>query len=167
MVYCFVEPPIMRRFDTPGIAESSCRSTVSAYVLRSDWLTASFSAESHTHMISHKSALSGAIEVCTESGRLAFWSRSNTCCRLTRFFVSHPNSTLMTESPCAELDLTASTQGMFENILSSGEVTIFSTSSVPSPSASAKMVTRGLLRSGRTSIGSCPTLYMPNRIRKR
>ena len=63
------------------------------------------------------------------------------------------NSILITAIPRAELLRIIITPATFENARSSGHATIDSTSSDPSHGASAKTVTRGLVKFGRTSTG--------------
>jgi hypothetical protein len=63
--------------------------------------------------------------------------------------------------PIAELLRTTSTPGAPFNAVSTGKATCVSISSGAMPFASRNIVTRGLLRSGRTSMGKLIAVYVP------
>ena len=75
--------------------------------------------------------------------------------------VPQANSTLITDKPTPEELRTACTPVAPLSTDSSGKVTSVSTSSGARPGASVSTVTRGRLRSGKTSIGSCQSVIPP------
>ena len=76
--------------------------------------------------------------------------------------VPQSNSTKMRERPTSVVDWMRVTPWMPLTARSSGMVTWFSTSSGAFPGASVMMVTRGLVRSGRTSTGSWVSWKAPH-----
>ena len=75
--------------------------------------------------------------------------------------VSQPNSTWITDRPTPDELRTACTPVAPLRTDSRGNVISVSTSSGASPGASVMIVTRGRLRSGKTSIGSRESVTLP------
>ena len=86
---------------------------------------------------------------------------SETICRALYMSVPQSNSTHTTENPVVDDERTRRTSVAPLRAVSSGKVTIFSTSSGASPAASVRTVTVGAFRSGKTSTSMFLVVYAP------
>gem|GEM_PF-4877738 len=109
---------------------------------------------SHTHTISHNNDAVGHSNGFIHSGRSTDWNNSVITWRFLYTSDHRSNSTLIILSHIVVEERTANTPGAPLRTLSNGEVTSCSTSSGARHSTSVKIVTLGLSKSGKTSIGN-------------